>query len=73
MWRGFEEVQHGTDDRALIEIYKDTQSDLSEAHSQFATGVLNLEHRAWAEQLSRRIYHELRQKRSNKTASIARF
>lgn len=66
MWRGFEEVQHGTDDRALIEIYNDTQSDLSEAHSQFATGVLNLEHRAWAEQLSLRIYHELRQKMSNK-------
>ncbi|WP_172566453.1 arginine decarboxylase [Vibrio fluvialis] len=66
MWRSWETLREGTDARALIEIYNDTQSDLSEAHSLFATGVINLQHRAWVEQLSLRIYHELRLKMSNK-------
>jgi len=59
MWQNWQNLREGSDARALIEIYNDTQSDLSEAHSQFATGVINLEQRAWAEQLSLRIYHEL--------------
>ncbi|MBW6450083.1 biosynthetic arginine decarboxylase, partial [Vibrio parahaemolyticus] len=66
MWRNWENLQDGTDARALIEIYNDTQSDLAEVHSQFATGVLNLEQRAWAEQLSLRIYFELSRKMSTK-------
>ena len=66
MWRNWENLQDGTDARALIEIYNDTQSDLAEVHSQFATGVLNLEQRAWAEQLSLRIYFELSHKMSTK-------
>lgn len=59
MWRNWLNLQDGTDARALIEIYNDTQSDLSEVHSQFAVGLLNLQQRAWAEQLSLRIYYEL--------------
>ncbi len=43
------ELDAGNDDRALIEIYNDTQSAIAEAHNQFATGMLNLQHRAWAE------------------------
>jgi len=50
----------------LIEIFNDTQSDLNEAHMLFSTGVINLQHRAWVEQLSLRIYHELRMKMSAK-------
>ncbi|GAA5645800.1 arginine decarboxylase [Vibrio proteolyticus] len=66
MWRNWECLQDGMDARALIEIYNDTQSDLAEVHSQFATGVLNLQQRAWAEQLSLRIYHQLSHKMSTK-------
>lgn len=66
MWRSWENLQDGSDARALIEIYNDTQSDLAEVHSQFATGVLNLQQRAWAEQLSLRIYFELSRQMSNK-------
>jgi arginine decarboxylase len=66
MWRSWEYLREGSDARALIEIYNDTQSDLSEAHSQFATGVINLHDRAWAEQLSLRIYYELSKQMSNK-------
>ncbi|PXA73037.1 arginine decarboxylase [Vibrio sp. 11986-1-5] len=66
MWRSWETLREGTDARALIEIYNDTQSDLSEAHTLFASGVINLQHRAWIEQLSLRIYYELRLKMSTK-------
>ncbi|MBF9002801.1 biosynthetic arginine decarboxylase [Vibrio nitrifigilis] len=66
MWRSWESLQQGSDDRALIEIYNDTQNDLSEVHSQFATGVLSLDQRAWAEQLTLRIFHELSGKMSTK-------
>ncbi|MBD0786461.1 arginine decarboxylase [Vibrio sp. Y2-5] len=66
MWRSWQTLNDDTDARALIEIYNDTQSDLNEAHMLFSTGVINLQHRAWVEQLSLRIYHELRMKMSAK-------
>ncbi|MCA2018967.1 arginine decarboxylase [Vibrio tritonius] len=66
MWRSWENLHEGSDARALIEIYNDTQADLAEVHSQFATGVLNLEQRAWAERLAQRIYHELSRRMNNK-------
>ncbi|MEZ9743918.1 arginine decarboxylase [Vibrio splendidus] len=66
MWRNFLELDAGNDDRALIEIYNDTQSDIAEAHNQFATGMLNLQHRAWAEQMSLRINYELSSRMSTK-------
>ncbi|UTV26751.1 arginine decarboxylase [Photobacterium atrarenae] len=62
MWRNWQLLQDDSNARALIEIYNDTQSDLAEVHSQFAMGLLNLEQRAWAEQLSLRIYFELNRK-----------
>ena len=66
MWKNFLELDTGNDDRALIEIYNDTQSDIAEAHNQFATGMLNLQHRAWAEQMSLRINYELSSRMSTK-------
>ncbi len=66
MWRNLEQLENGSDDRALIEIYNDTQCDVSEAHNQFATGMINLQHRAWAEQISLRINYELSVKMSTK-------
>ena len=66
MWRNFQSLRDGSDDRALIEIYNDTQSDIAEAHNQFATGMLNLQSRAWAEQVSLRINYELNQLMSTK-------
>ncbi|MEZ9174327.1 arginine decarboxylase [Vibrio kanaloae] len=66
MWKNFLELDGGNDDRALIEIYNDTQSDIAEAHNQFATGMLNLQHRAWAEQMSLRINYELSSRMSTK-------
>ncbi|MEZ8502099.1 arginine decarboxylase [Vibrio splendidus] len=66
MWKNFLELDAGNDDRALIEIYNDTQSDIAEAHNQFATGMLNLQHRAWAEQMSLRINYQLSSRMSTK-------
>ncbi|MEZ9006904.1 MULTISPECIES: arginine decarboxylase [unclassified Vibrio] len=66
MWKNFLELDVGNDDRALIEIYNDTQSDIAEAHNQFSTGMLNLQHRAWAEQMSLRINYELSTRMSTK-------
>ncbi|MCE2569880.1 biosynthetic arginine decarboxylase [Motilimonas eburnea] len=61
MWRSWLQLSGRNDDRALIEIYHDCQSDLAEVHSQFAMGVLNLTQRAWAEQLNLRLCYELNQ------------
>lgn len=66
IWRSWEHLLEGNDVRALVEIFNDTQSDISEVHSQFSTGVINLQHRAWAEQVALRIYYELAQKLSSK-------
>jgi len=59
MWLSWQQLQQRNDDRALIEIYHDTQSDLAEVHSQFAMGLLNLTQRAWAEQINLRVCYEL--------------
>ncbi|CAH0528697.1 biosynthetic arginine decarboxylase [Vibrio hippocampi] len=59
MWDNFLSVRDGNDDRALIEVYNGTQNDVAEVHNQFAAGMVNLQHRAWAEQLSLRINYEL--------------
>lgn len=61
MWQSWQALRKGLDDRALIEIYHDTQNDLSEVHHQFALGLLNLTERAWAEQVNLRICYELNQ------------
>ncbi|WP_413698689.1 biosynthetic arginine decarboxylase [Psychromonas sp. KJ10-10] len=66
MWNNWCLLSAGSDDRALIEIYNDTQSDIAEIHSQFATGVLNLHQRAWGEKVALRIYYELSLQMSTK-------
>ncbi|MFT5022970.1 MAG: arginine decarboxylase, partial [Colwellia sp.] len=61
MWRSLTQLNDRNDDRALIEIYHDTQSDLAEVHNQFSMGLLNLTQRAWAEQINLRVCYELNQ------------
>lgn len=61
MWQSWQQLQQRNDDRALIEIYHDTQNDISEVHHQFALGLLNLTQRAWAEQVNLRVCYELNQ------------
>ena len=61
MWQSWQQLQERNDDRALIEIYHDTQNDISEVHHQFALGLINLEQRSWAEQVNLRICFELNQ------------
>ncbi|WDE02399.1 biosynthetic arginine decarboxylase [Thalassomonas actiniarum] len=59
MWHSWLQLNGRNDDRALIEIYHDTQSDITEVHHQFAMGLLNLSQRAWAEQVNLRVCYEL--------------
>lgn len=59
MWESWLVLQEGADSRALIEIYNDTQSDVSEAQTLFSMGILSLAHRAWIEELNMRICYEL--------------
>lgn len=66
MWRSWVQLNERTDDRALIEIYHDTQSDISEVHNQFAMGLLDLTERAWAEQVNMRVCYELNELMDNK-------
>ncbi|WP_125716150.1 biosynthetic arginine decarboxylase [Pseudoalteromonas rubra] len=66
MWRSWQALSEQSDDRALIELYHDTQGDLAEVHGQFAMGLLSLEQRAWAEQVNLRICYELQQRMDNK-------
>ncbi|GGP39807.1 biosynthetic arginine decarboxylase [Shewanella algicola] len=65
MWQSWEEISGGHDQRAIIEIYHDTQSDIAEAHSLFAVGQFSLAHRAWAEQAHLRVCHEVKGLLSN--------
>ncbi|MGB5444462.1 MAG: biosynthetic arginine decarboxylase [Psychromonas sp.] len=66
MWQSWEQLHTRNDDRALIEIYHDTQNDLAEVHSQFASGSINLSQRAWAEQVNLRVCYELNELMDNK-------
>lgn len=59
MWQSWSEISCRADQRALIEIYHDSQSDLQEAQSLFALGQLTLAERAWAEQANLRVCHEV--------------
>ncbi|MCG7540091.1 biosynthetic arginine decarboxylase [Pseudoalteromonas sp. CO348] len=66
MWTSWQALNEQSDDRALIEIFHDTQGDLAEVHSQFAMGLLSLEQRAWAEQVNLRVCYELNKRMDNK-------
>lgn len=64
MWSSWCELSNGIEQRALVELFNDTQSDLAEAHTLFSMGQLSLEQRAWAESLNLRISYELSRKLS---------
>jgi arginine decarboxylase len=61
MWESWQELSARVDQRALVEIYHDSQSDLAEVHTHFNLGLVGLEQRAWAEQVNLRISFELKQ------------
>ncbi|NKF50540.1 biosynthetic arginine decarboxylase [Shewanella sp. WXL01] len=65
MWQSWGDLKGRLDQRALIEVYHDTQSDMAEANSLFAVGQLTLAQRAWAEQTNLRVCHELKGLLSN--------
>jgi arginine decarboxylase len=65
MWQSWTEISGRHDQRAIIEIYHDSQSDIAEAHSLFAVGQLSLAERAWAEQTNLRVCHEVKGLLSN--------
>lgn len=65
MWHSWTEISGRHDQRAIIEIYHDSQSDIAEAHSLFAVGQLSLADRAWAEQANLRVCHEVKGLLSN--------
>jgi arginine decarboxylase len=65
MWQSWTEISGRHDQRAIIEIYHDSQSDIAEAHSLFAVGQLSLIDRAWAEQTNLRVCHEVKGLLSN--------
>ncbi|WP_422466385.1 biosynthetic arginine decarboxylase [Endozoicomonas sp. ALC013] len=60
MWSSWQDLSHSRGERTLTEIYHNSQADLAEVHTQFAMGLLGLEHRAWAENTSLRLCHELK-------------
>ncbi|OEE70018.1 arginine decarboxylase [Enterovibrio norvegicus FF-33] len=66
MWHSFKDLSQSGDQRSLVEIHHDNQSDLSEVHMQFAMGMVSFAERAWAEQISLRICYELSRKMSPK-------
>ena len=59
MWSSWNDLSSGIEQRALVELFNDTQSDLAEAHTLFNMGLITLEQRAWAESINLRICYEL--------------
>ena len=66
MWSSWCDLSDGVEQRALVELFNDTQSDLAEAHTLFSMGLLSLEQRAWAESLNLRICYELSHRLSHR-------
>ncbi|PSV46182.1 biosynthetic arginine decarboxylase [Photobacterium indicum] len=59
MWRSWKELSESTSHRSLVEIFHDSQSDLSEVHASFSMGLINFIDRAWAERVSLRLCYQL--------------
>ena len=59
MWSSWQDLNNGIEQRALIELFNDSHSDLVEVHTLFGMGMVSLEQRAWAESLNLRIAYEL--------------
>ncbi|ALP40949.1 biosynthetic arginine decarboxylase [Aeromonas schubertii] len=53
MWQSWMDLEG--EDPSLLEIYHDSQADLSDVNAQYTMGLLNLEQRAWAESLHQNV------------------
>ncbi|HDR1156607.1 TPA: biosynthetic arginine decarboxylase [Pasteurella multocida] len=61
MWETWVDIQSSREKRSLRSWIHESQFDLSDVHNQYNVGLLNLEQRAWAEQLYLNICHEVGQ------------
>ncbi|NSL64768.1 biosynthetic arginine decarboxylase, partial [Yersinia pestis] len=59
LWDTWQEMQEPENRRSLREWLHDSQMDLHDVHTQYAHGMLDLTHRAWAEQLYLSICNEI--------------
>lgn len=59
MWDTWEQMHLLDNERSLREWLNDCQTDLIDAHTQYAHGMINLRQRAWAEQLFLNTCHEI--------------
>ncbi|MBV7388696.1 biosynthetic arginine decarboxylase [Pasteurellaceae bacterium TAE3-ERU1] len=59
MWETWCDVFESREKRSLRSWVHESQFDLSDVHNQYNVGILNLEQRAWAEQLYLNICHEI--------------
>ncbi len=66
MWQTLEDVCGDADSRAIVEIFHDTVSDLNDVQTQYTLGLVDLEHRAWAEQVNQRVSFEVAKRLSPK-------
>ncbi|UDW83292.1 biosynthetic arginine decarboxylase [Pasteurella canis] len=61
MWETWIDIKSSREKRSLRSWIHESQFDLSDVHNQYNVGLLNLEQRAWAEQLYLNICHEVGQ------------
>lgn len=61
LWDTWMEMQESENRRSLREWLHDSQQDLNDVHTQYAHGILDLTHRAYAEQMYLIICHQIQQ------------
>lgn len=66
IWTSWIALSERPDQRSLVEIYHDNQSDLAEVHALFNVGMLSFIERAWAEKISLQLCHALEKNLSTK-------
>ncbi|EGK08599.1 biosynthetic arginine decarboxylase [Kingella kingae] len=59
MWETWTDIFASREKRSLRSWIHESQFDLSDVHNQYNVGLLNLQQRAWAEQLYLNICHEV--------------
>lgn len=59
MWETWTDILSSREKRSLRSWIHESQFDLSDVHNQYNVGLLNLQQRAWAEQLYLNICHEV--------------
>ncbi|MDA3977717.1 MULTISPECIES: biosynthetic arginine decarboxylase [Gallibacterium] len=59
MWETWTDILSSREKRSLRSWIHESQFDLSDVHNQYNVGLINLEQRAWAEQLYLNICHEV--------------